>query len=171
MHRGVPIYAIAVTASISLLTYMSCSSGSAVVFTWFQNLTTIANLFTWVSICIAYIQFHKALKAQGVDRNDLVFKSHFQPYVAYGALFFFSIIILFNGFHVFKPWSKDDFITAYIGIPIYFALYLFWKIFKRTKWISPAEADIFTGKAALDAVVWPEQHPRNILEKIWFWIA
>lgn len=152
---------------------MSCSSGSTTVFTWFQNLTTISTLFTWVSICIAYIRFHAALKAQGIDRNTLVFKSPFQPYTAWFALIFFSIIILFNGFYAFAPWTTNDFITAYVGIPIYFLLYIFWKFFKRTKFVNAAEADIQTGKAALDEadLHWPEQHPRNIFEKIWFWIA
>lgn len=162
---------VLVTASISLLTFMSCSSGSAKVFTWFQNLTTIASLFTWTSVSIAYIQFHKALKAQGVDRSTLVFRSPFQPFTAYFALFFFSIIILFNGFFTFGPFLRDDFITAYVGIPIYFTLYLFWKVFKRTKWVNPAEADIFSGKAALDAVHWPERKAKNIFQKIWYWIA
>ena len=171
--RGVPVYCILVTASISLLTYLSCSSGANVVFTWFQNLTTIANLFTWMSVSVAYIQFHKALKAQGIDRNTLVFKSPFQPYTAYAALFFFAIITLFNGFYVFKPWSINDFVTAYVGIPIYLVLFVFWKIFKRTSFVRPSEADIFTGKAALDAADghWPTRLPRNIWEKIWFWIA
>jgi len=65
------------------------------------------------------------------------------------------------------------FLTAYIGIPIFFLLYGFWKIFKRTKWIPSADADIYTGKAALDAEdgQWPDLKPRNIWEKIWFWIA
>jgi len=50
---------------------------------------------------------------------------------------------------------------------------VFWKVFKRTKWVNPAEADITTGKAALDAADahWPERIPRNVLERIWFWIA
>ena len=171
--RGVPYYCIAVTASISLLTYMSCTSGAAEVFTWFQNLTAIANLFTWMSVSVAYIQFHKALIAQGVDRNTLVFKSPFQPYLAYFSLFYFAIITLFNGFWVFKPFGIEDFATSYIGIPIYLLLYLFWKIFKRTAFVRPSEADIFTGKAALDAADahWPERIPRNMLEKIWFFIA
>lgn len=46
---GVPVYCVLLTAAISLLTYMSCSSGSSTVFAWFQNLTTISTLFTWVS--------------------------------------------------------------------------------------------------------------------------
>lgn len=155
------------------MTYLSCSSGSTVVFQWFQNLTTIASLFTWCSICVAYIKFYNALKAQGVDRNTLVFKSPFQPYLAWIALIFFSVIILFNGFYVFSPFTVNGFITSYIGILIYFSLFAFWKIFKRTKWVKPEEADIYTGKAAMDAadLKWPDQTPRNIIEKIWFWIA
>ncbi|KAL8938734.1 MAG: hypothetical protein Q9211_003068 [Gyalolechia sp. 1 TL-2023] len=171
--RGVPYYCIAITASISLLTYMSCSSGADIVFQWFQNLVTIASLFTWMSVSIAYIRFHAALKAQGIDRNTLVFKSPFQPYTAYFSLIFFAILTIFNGFYVFGPFDVNGFVTNYVGIPIYFVLYAFWKIFKRTRWIPSAEADIQTGKAALDAADahWPERRPRNVIERIWFWIA
>lgn len=169
---GVPYYCVAITASISLLTYMSCSSGSSTVFTWFQNLTTISTLFTWCSICIAYVMFYKALKAQGIDRNSLIFKSPFQPYTAWFSFWFFAIIILFNGFDAFAPkFDKDSFVTDYVGIPIYFALFFGWKLIKRTKWRNPAEADIHTGKAALDAIEWPTQVPRNWVERVWFWIA
>ncbi|KAG9616812.1 amino acid permease, partial [Aureobasidium melanogenum] len=171
--NGVPYYAVLLTASISLLTYMSVSSGASTVFNWFQNLCSIANLITWISILIAYIQFRKALIAQGVDRNSLVMKSKWQPWTAYISLAYFCMILLFNGFAVFTKgnWSIDDFITAYIGIPIYIVLYLFWKVFKREPFVKPAQADIWTGKAAMDAEHWPEQQPRNFIEKIWFWIA
>jgi len=177
---GVPYWCVFFTAIIAGLTYLSVDSngGAATAFNWFQNLTTIASLFTWCSICIAYIQFYKALKAQGVDRNTLIFRSRFQPYTAWFAFTYFAIIIVFNGFDVFvgknhSHWSVTNFLTAYLGIPIFFVLYGFWKIFKRTPWIHPADADITTGKAALDAEdgQWPEQHPRNIFERIWFWIA
>ncbi|KKY23463.1 putative arginine permease [Phaeomoniella chlamydospora] len=169
---GVPIWCVAITASISLLTYMSCSSGSSAAFTWFQNLTTISTLFTWVSILTCYIQFRKALIAQNVDRNTLIFKSKWQPYQAYGALIFFSLIIFFNGFDAIAgSWQYKDFITDYIGVPIYFGLFFFWKIFKRTKWINPADADIYTGKNALDAVEWPNATPTTWYGKAWAWLA
>lgn len=171
--KGVPVYCVAITASISLLTYMTVSAGGNNVFNWFANIVTIANLFTWCCICVAYIQFHKALKVQGVDRKTLIFRSRFQPYTAWFGLIFFSIIILFNGWKVFchGQWNVSDFLVAYIGVPIFFGFYFFWKIFKRTKIHKSADVDLYTGKAAIDAEVWPEQHPRNILERIWFWIA
>ncbi|KAF1849302.1 uncharacterized protein K460DRAFT_365186 [Cucurbitaria berberidis CBS 394.84] len=173
---GVPYYCVAITASIALITYMSVSTGANTVFLWFQNLTTIAQLFTWCSICVTYTRFRKALIAQGVDRNTLVFKSVFQPYTAWIAFTYFALILVFNGFKVFtqSPWGPDQltsFFTAYVGVLIFVLLYAFWKIFKRTKFVIPAEADIWTGKAALDAEVWPEQIPRNFLEKFWFWLC
>jgi len=177
--HGIPYWCVAITALVSLLTYMSCSSGAKVVFLWFQNLVTIAQLFTWVSICIAYIRFRAALIAQNVDRNTMIFKSKFQPFTAYFALIFFSIVIFFNGFDVFikkksgEKWtfSASGFFTAYINFPLFFGLYAFWKLFKRSRFVKASEADIWSGKHAVDNQVWPEEHPRNFLEKIWFWIA
>jgi amino acid transporter len=176
--KGIPIYCVLITASFSLLTYMSVSTGANTVFLWFQNLTTIAQLFTWCSVCIAYTRFRKALAAQGVERSSLVFRSRFQPYTAWISFTYFALIIVFNGFKVFTDtkngWGSDQltsFFTAYVGVPIFFLLYGFWKIFKRTKVVNPAEADIWSGKAALDAEVWPEQIPRNALEKFWFWLC
>jgi len=171
--KGVPYYCVGITASVSLLTYMATSTDATTVFNWFYNLTTVAQLFTWVSICIAYLRFHAGLKAQGISRDTLHFKTPLQPYVAWFALIFFAIIILFNGWSVFTTggWDRDSFLVSYLGIPIYFALYAFWRIFKRTSFVKAHEMDLISGRAAVDAQVWPDRIPRNIWERIWFWIA
>ena len=128
-----------------------------------------------MSVSIAYLRFYAALQAQRIDRNRLVFKSVFQPYTAWFCLIFFALITIFNGFWVFpsptKGFDVSDFFTAYVGIPIYFGLYLFWKIFKRTRIVDPAEADLKTGKDALDAVHWPEREPKNWVQRVWYFIA
>jgi amino acid transporter len=70
------------------------------------------------------------------------------------------------------PVTRADFVFCrYVVIPIYLGLFLFWKLYKKTKFVKASEADLWTGKAALDAEVWPEQIPRNFIERIWFWIA
>lgn len=170
--QGVPIYGVIFTAAWSALSFLGASDGAAVAMQYFISLGTMAVLFNWCSISIAYLRFRKALVLQGVDRNTMVFKSRWQPYSAWYALIFFGLVIVINGWEIFTvPFSAEKFVTTYIGIPIYFGLFLFWKIWKRTKLVDPAEADIWTGKAALDAEVWPERKPRNVWEKIWFWIA
>ena len=171
--RGIPIYGVGFTALFTGLAYMSVSAGAQTVFYWFLNIGAIASLFAWCSILIAYLRFRQALLLQGVDRNTLDLKSPFQSYTAWFALCYFALIILFNGWEVFTKgnWSVEGFITAYVGIPIYLGLYAFWKIFKRTSLVDPAEADIWSGKAALDATIWPHAEPRNLLEKVWQWIV
>lgn len=94
------------------------------------------------------------MKAQGVDRNTLVFRSPFQPYTAWATFFFFVLVILFNGFKPFTQtkggWGSDqltDFFTAYTGVGVFFLLYIVWKVLKRDPLVKPAAADIWTGKA------------------------
>lgn len=154
------------TALVTPLTYLSCSTGPAKVFIWLANLGTLIALSSWIAICVTYLRFYKALKSQGVDRDQLPFKSPFQPYLAWYTIIYFSILTLFNGFYSFTPWNVETFLTTYIGIPIFFGLFLFWKLLKKTKFVDPAEADLWTGKAAIDAEVWPTSAPRNIAEKV-----
>lgn len=174
--RGVPYVAVLSTWIFSLLTYLSLGSSSLTVFNWFLNLTTIANLFTWVGISIAAIRFNAALRAQGVDRNTLVFKSPLQPYLAWAALIFFSLIILFNGWQTFcsGQWNTSNFITQYVGIPIFFALYAVWWVvclIKKVPTPAAKDIDLWTGKAAVDSQVWKEDIPKNIIQKFWFWLC
>lgn len=49
---------------------------------------------------------------------------------------------------------------------IFLGFFLFWKIFKKTKFVNPAEADLWTGKAAIDAQVWSVSTPKNVWEKV-----
>ena len=68
----------------------------------------------------------------------------------------FTILCLTNGFTVFFPdkWSASSFLTAYIGIPIFFVMYFGHRIvFWRDKWAwDPMEVDMNTGlQEILDA--------------------
>ena len=164
-----PIYGVGFTALWSGLAYMVLAADGSTAFQWFISLGTVAVLFNWCSVSITYLRFRRALELQNVDRNTLVFKAPFQPYGAWLALCYFVIVILSSGYEIFTAgrWSTTTFVTTYIGVPLYLGLYLLWKIWKRTSIVNPAEADIWTGKAALDAEVWPEVKPRNLLERFW----
>lgn len=153
--RGIPYNAIAATASITLLTFLSCSQTSAQVFIWFQNIVAISALLIWISIITAYLKFFYALRAQNIPRSSLPYKSWGQPYTAWATLGFFAIVLLFNGFWTFpsptRSFNVAGFLTAYIELPIFMSLYVFWKFWKRTRWLKSEEVDLATGKAAIDA--------------------
>lgn len=53
-----------------------------------------------------------------------------------------------------------------INIPIFFALYFGWKIFKKTKIWKPHEMDFVTGIPSIEETELPEDPPVTILQKI-----
>ncbi|KKP06379.1 amino-acid permease inda1 [Trichoderma harzianum] len=171
--RGVPIYCVLATGALAPLTYMAVSSDSAKVFSWFANLVTTAALFTWCSICIAYMGFDRALRAQGINRKEeLAFGGRFQPYLSYISLGFFIIVLIFNGFSTFihGHWNTQHLIVSYIGIPIFLILFFGWKIIKKTKFRHAKEIDLDTGRQ-LDESTDYEEKPKNLVDRLWAWAA
>lgn len=53
----------------------------------------------------------KALKAQGMSRDNLPYKAPFQPWGSWFAFIATAIITLFKGFDAFIPFKVDSFIT------------------------------------------------------------
>ncbi|KAF5093321.1 hypothetical protein D0Z03_002469 [Geotrichum reessii] len=148
---GVPYFALAFSSLFCALAYLNVASNSAKVFGYFVNVVSILGLLTWVCILITHIYFMRALKAQGIDRNTLVYKAPFQPYGSYISLGFCIIIALIKNFTAFLfEFDKTSFITGYIGIPVFLALIFGYKIIMKTKTIRPSEADLFSLKDVID---------------------
>ncbi|KAJ5182130.1 amino acid permease/ SLC12A domain-containing protein [Penicillium cf. viridicatum] len=166
--KGIPIWSLIVTMSISLLSFLSMGSGSSTAFQWFQNLATVATLYTWSSICIAYIRFRAAFKTQDVDKASIPLSFILQPYSTYITLGYLCIVAFFDGFdYITGGWNAPGFVTSYIGFPLFFGFFFFWKFFKKTRWIPSEDADLFSGKAELDEIEWPMKKPSNVLESVW----
>ncbi|RAH79234.1 hypothetical protein BO86DRAFT_421002 [Aspergillus japonicus CBS 114.51] len=172
--RGVPYVSTLFTACVLCLTYLNISSRGSTVFQWFSSITAISNCFTWGAICVAYVQFHRALQAQGVGRDTLPYRAPLQPYATYAALVFFGIVVVFSGFAVFVGhFDAQGFLTTYINIPVFVTLYVGFKVITKSKIRAPAEIDLFSGKAQVDMEEcrWVESEPRHVLGKVWAWIA
>lgn len=143
---GVPYMAVACSSLFCGLAYLNVASSGATVFNWFVNLTNTWGMTSWVCCMVIYLRFLKACKAQDIERP---YRNWIQPYGAYVAMVMFTFLCLINGFTVFFPskWSASNFLTAYIGIPIFFGMYFGHRIFFwNDKWAwDPAEIDMKTG--------------------------
>ncbi|RDW90970.1 hypothetical protein BP5796_02135 [Coleophoma crateriformis] len=161
---GVPYWAVLVSFAFGPLAYLSLGSGGAAqAFTWLLNLSTVAGLLAWMTLCICFIRYNHACRAQGIDRNNLPMKGRLQPYAAYVGAIGSAIIVIFSGFSVFLKgnWSASNFIANYIGIPIYIVPFVLWKVFKKTKFVRSSEMDLFSGRFNPDSV--PEEKPPTTL--------
>ena len=172
---GVPYGCVAVTTAIGCLSYLNVSNASNKVFFWISNLSAVSTLIMWTCMAITYLRFFKGLQYHGIDRDTLPYKAPFQPFLAYFAIVFCSVIAFFNGFDAFFPgrFSAESFIPPYIDIPIVLALYFGYKLVKKTKIVKLSEMDLWSGKAEIDRLeeFWVEQKPKNWLQWLWFKIA
>lgn len=172
---GVPYACVAVTGAFGMLAYLNVANSSSDVFFWFSNISAVSTLIVWCSINITYLRFYQGLNYNNIPRSSLPWKAPFQPFLAYFGICFCSIVALFNGYDCFFPgnFSAKTFVPPYIDIPIYLALFLGYKIVKKTKFVKLSDMDLWSGKAEIDAQegLWPVRKPRNFLERIWFWIA
>ncbi|KAF4591690.1 Dicarboxylic amino acid permease [Ophiocordyceps camponoti-floridani] len=154
--RGVPYPALLFCTLFACLAFLVVSDDSREIFNYFVNVTTVFGLLVWCSLLVAYICFLRARRAQKLPDSGM-------PYVApqgligsYGALFFCVLITLTKNFTVFirhdgSNFAYKDFITGYIGIPVYLALLFGHMIITKSRGIRPDEVDFFTGKEYVDA--------------------
>ncbi|KAF7905293.1 uncharacterized protein EAF01_005814 [Botrytis porri] len=160
--RGVPIYALGLSTAFCLLAFLGVNTGSYTVFGYFVNLVTMFGLLTWISILISHIYFVRARRAQGIQNTELAYVAPLGIYGSYGALVFCILIAFFKGFALFcykktapagttPVFDHSTFITTYLAIPLYIIMYFGYKYSMKTKILSPVEADLFSGKARIDA--------------------
>lgn len=144
---GVPYMAVGASSFFSLLAYLNVGDSGSTVFNWFVNLTNTSGFISWICCCIVYLRFRKACRAQGV--TDLPYQSFTQPYGAWISLVAFTILVLINGFDVFFPgrFSAKSFLTAYIGLPIFLAIYFGHRIhLYKDPWArKPHQVDLIGG--------------------------
>ena len=93
-------------------------------------------------LTVPHSRFMKALKAQGMSRDDLPYKAPFQPWGSWFALVATAIITFFKGFDTFMPWNTATFITSYIAIPTFIVLYVGYKLTYKTRQIDSDKVDL-----------------------------
>jgi amino acid transporter len=125
------------------------------------NLTEASQIIDYISMCIIYLFFYRALKAQGYDRKDLPYYGWGQPYCAWFGLITMIFTVAAYGYTTFLPGCKFAFIlSTHASLTIYqgwdvgtffsyytmcFAcpvLYVGWKLLKRSKFVKSEEADL-----------------------------
>lgn len=174
-RRGVPWVAVLVTWCPALLAFLNVSNSGATVFKWFTNISTISGFIAWIVVMVTYLRFRRAMQYNGM-LEALPYRTALQPYATWFALLIISLLTITNGFYIFihGNWDARDFVAAYITLPIFLVLYLGHKIWFRTSlYIKTSRIDVITGKKEMDELEALDSPPipKNMLEKIWFWIA
>lgn len=154
-NRGVPTYALGMSAVFSLLAFMNVSDDSTAVFSYFVNLTTVFGLMTWISILVTHVYWCRARRAQNITNNSLPYAAPLGIWGTYAALFVCCLVALTKNYDVFVggDFGKEKFktfVTGYLGLPLYLILIFGHKFITKSRGIKPHEVDFFTGKDVID---------------------
>ncbi|KAK1532176.1 general amino acid permease AGP2 [Colletotrichum costaricense] len=150
--QGVPIYCLFVALAFACLSFLKLGSGSVKVLTWLTNLITGGTLVTYIVICINYLFFYRALKAQNFNRSDLPYRGYLQPYGTWVALVWLMAVEIFYGYAIFLRgrWDIGIFFSNYTMGLLAICLFCGWKILKRTQFVRPEHADLVWIRPAVD---------------------
>lgn len=172
------------------LSFLSVGSGASQALKWLANLTQASQLLDYVFMCITYIFFYRALKAQGYDRKNLPYRGWGQPYVAYAGMACMVTTVAIYGYTVFLPgwWNvgkfspfpapetrlllmshpltefPGTFFTYYTMVFVCIVLFSFWKLVKKTKFIKPEECDLVWERPVIDAYEAAIEKPLGLWE-------
>ncbi|CAK9785794.1 unnamed protein product [Cutaneotrichosporon oleaginosum] len=170
---GTPWACAATYVLSSFLAFMALSASAITVFYWFVSLVGCGVLISWSCVLFNHLRLRMAFRKQGIDARRLPWHNAWTPYSSAVALFFCIIILLTNGFAVFTKgnWSVSGFITAYLDIGLVAAVFLGWKLIKKTRWVRLADIPLEEILSAMEAL--PEEkdeRPRGAVRFIsWLW--
>lgn len=144
---GIPIYCVLISLCWALLSFLQLGKNSATVLTWIINIITLCQLINFTVLCVVYVFFYRAMKAQNISRDTLPFKGWYQPWLAIVGGVSSFIMIFVSSYPVFLPgnWSIQTFLFLYIFIFIDIVIFVAYKLIKRTKWRDPKKVDLVSG--------------------------
>ncbi|KAI1158279.1 amino acid permease/ SLC12A domain-containing protein [Nemania serpens] len=145
--NGVPVRAIVFSNTLGLLALLNIASSPGKVFGYLISISGAATFIAWAFIGITHLRMRRAWVLQGYNVEDLPYKALLYPYGTMFVIFINLFLVFISGYSVFiGGFAAVDFVFDYIVLVIFILLYLFWKIFKRTKLVPLAEIDLVTGR-------------------------
>ncbi|KAK3312411.1 putative carnitine transport protein [Apodospora peruviana] len=173
-NKGVPIYCVVVVLIIGLLSFLQVSNNAAVVLQWFVNLVTASQLINFSVMCVTYLRFHAALKAQGISRDKLPYKALLQPYAAWYGLAGCFVMTFVGGYTVFLPghWDVPTFLFSYTMIGVVPLLFLGYKVFMRSRFYAADEIDLYKNVAEIEEYqrTYVPMPPKNAFHRLLDWL-
>lgn len=154
-RSGRPLLSVMAILLMGALAFMNLAATGETVFDWLLQLSGLAALFTWGSICLAHIRFRSAWKYQGRTLDEIPFKAIGGVYGSYFGLFLIAIVLVAQFYISLSPigsriGTAEKFFNGYLA---FFVVGFFWicgYAWKREGWLKVSQIDLDTGRRELD---------------------
>ncbi|WP_129657251.1 amino acid permease [Rothia halotolerans] len=141
-RRGIPLPALLMTASVGLFGFLTALVGQGAAYTWLVNISGLSGFIVWVGIAVCHFRFRRAFVRQGYDLAELPYKA---PLFPAGPLLAFAlcvVVILGQNYQAVFDGKLLQVLSAYIGLPIFLAVWLIHKAVTKDRIIPLDEVDV-----------------------------
>ncbi|CAG8559644.1 4411_t:CDS:2 [Paraglomus brasilianum] len=141
--NGIPLAALFATAACSCVVFLALIFDHSILYTWLLALSSVSGMIQWAGISLTHWRFRRAYIAQQRSLDVLPYRASLYPF---GPIFSFVLVCLIiagQGFGIFYSEGLQvmAIVAAYTGLPIFFILYIGYKVTKGTKLVPLAECD------------------------------
>ncbi len=142
--RGVPANALFATVIFGAAAFITSLIGDGVAYNWLVNISGMAGFITWVGIAISQYRFRKAFAYQGHDLSELPYRASMYPFGPLFALVVCLFVMAGQNYSAFTGETIDWYgaSVAYIGIPVFLAVYFWYKMKHHTTLIPLEQVDL-----------------------------
>ncbi|PID97909.1 MAG: gamma-aminobutyrate permease, partial [Actinobacteria bacterium] len=141
--RGVPMPALLATTAVGAFAFLTSLIGDGAAYIWLITVSGLAGFIVWAGIAWSHYRFRKAFQLQGHKLSELPFKSKLYPLGPLAALVMVLVIIAGQNLDIFQ--GKADwagFLSTYIGLIVFLALWAGHKLVTRAPAVDLATADL-----------------------------
>lgn len=140
--RGVPMPALLATAAVGIFGFLTAIIGEGSAYTWLINISGLSGFICWVGIAISHYRFRRAYIAQGKDLSDLPYTAPLFPLGPIVAFVMCVIVILGQNYQAVFNGQLLEVTSAYIGLPIFIAVWLIHKMVTKSTMIPLEDVDV-----------------------------
>lgn len=142
-RRGVPMNALYATTAVGAACFLTTFIGDGAAYVWLVSASGLAGFIVWMGIAWSHYRFRRAYVAQGHDPKDLPYRAFLFPLGPIVALVMCAVVILGQNYQAFM--GDVDLVavaTAYLGLPLFLALWLGHKLVTGSKPVRYEDADL-----------------------------
>ncbi len=136
-RNGVPVNALIATTLVAMLCFLTSLFGDQAVYMWLMSASGMSGFIAWLGIAICHYRFRKGYLLQGGELHHLPYRALFFPF---GPLLAFLLCLLVTLGQDYTAFTADTIdwkgaAATYIGIPIFFMLWLGYKLKNKTSFV------------------------------------
>ena len=136
-RNGVPVNALMATTLVAMLCFLTSLFGDQTVYMWLMSASGMSGLIAWLGIAVCHYRFRKGYLLQGGELHQLPYKALFFPF---GPLLAFALCLLVTLGQDYSAFTEETIdwrgaAATYVGIPLFFALWLGYKLKNKTRYV------------------------------------